>query len=935
MRRLAHCLARPLVGALLASVASGSVLAGETVLYDAAPGWVEVAKVEPRKPNSNAIIVLLDQQARIEEGRLWTYADTAVALDSPEALTQFGTLTASWMPDKGDLIVHGVQLIRQGEVIDVLKGGAKFEVLRREAGLESRLVSGALTATLAVPGAKLGDVLRLTYSITLSDQAMAKDVQWQAGLISAPFPLQQGRIAVSWPEAMPVTRLKIGKAPIPEPAAKDGFLTWSASLPTPQIEEMPDDAPSRFRLGELMQVSTYPDWAAVSRNHAKHYTTAGQVTKGGELAGKIAGIAAASPDPLTRAAAALRLVQDDISYLMNGMEGGNYIPQTPEETWAKRFGDCKAKSLLLLTMLRELGIEAEPVLVRSEGGDALPSLAPMPGNFDHVIVRAVIGGKNYWLDGTTSGVRIDTIDEVPRFFHGLPLREAGADLMPFDTRFQSTPDRNVRLTLDHSAGLRVPAVFDITIELRGTMGSRWRAIADQGSAEMRKDAVVSEVEGVLGDAQVVETGVRYDADAGVAVVTARGITESVWTRDGNGYRFEPPAQAAREVGFEADRARAAWRQIPLQLNGPIYFSSTADVVLPADQAAVKLEGAAEPVTATIGGVELTSAATLEKGRLRLTQSMRTRDEELAASAIGAARRELNRFDRQLPVLRAAGEVRELWEYFGKDRARLSAIEALHAKAIAEAKPDDAWPLVSRAIFRLGIYDHVGALQDIEAAMAIADSRDLIVSRAGLRRELGDLEGALADLVEAEALQPDGSTYHDQIELLALLGRPEEGVVLAEDFEALTKERSDSAQMMATALGWKGAAEEGLDLLDGMVAQRPADGTLLNTLCWQAAIWSKMDGARIETCTKAIEKSENAANALDSRALAHLRLGNLAAAKADIDAALLAEPYQVESRLLRGIILTQMGDKSGKDDIALALKMRPSLAATYKAFGLKF
>lgn len=83
------------------------------------------------------------------------------------------------------------------------------------------------------------------------------------------------------------------------------------------------------------------------------------------------------------------------------------------------------------------------------------------------------------------------------------------------------------------------------------------------------------------------------------------------------------------------------------------------------------------------------------------------------------------------------------------------------------------------------------------------------------------------------------------------------------------------------------------------------------------------------------ESDNAPTALDSRAMAHFRLGNLAAAKADIDAALLAEPYQVESRLLRGIILREMGDNSGKDEIALALKMRPSLAATYKAFGLTF
>ena len=932
-RNCAQNLKLPLIGLLLAGAAMPA-LAGEAVLYDTAPGWVELAKVEPKPADSNSFIVLFDQQARIEKARLWSYIDTAIALDSPEALTRFGTLTATWMPDKGDLIVHRVELIRGGAIIDVLEGGAVFEVLRRERGLENRLVDGSLTATMAVPGAKLGDVLRLAYSVTTSDQAMGDNVQWQAGLIAKPFPLQMGRVAVSWPEALPVTRLRLGKAAVAEPVAKDGFMVWSASLPIPEADPTPEDAPTRFRLGDIMQVSTYADWAAVSRSNAPHYATAGKVTPGGDLAGRIAGIAAASPDQLTRAALALRLVQDDVSYLMNGMDGGNYVPQAPEETWDKRFGDCKAKSLLLLTMLRELGITAEPVLVRSQGGDALPSLAPMPGNFDHVIVRAIIDGKNYWLDGTTAGVRRDSIDAVPRFFHGLPLREEGADLMPLDTRVQMAPDRAVRLTVDQRAGLRVPAVYDVTIEFRGTTGAGWRAMADQGNADMRKEAVRSMVHQAIGEGQMIDHTLRYDAEAGLAVLAARGITSTAWVRDGKDYRFEAPAQAAREVGFDADRARAAWRAIPLSLNGPVYFASNAVVLLP-DDAKVTFEGTAALVAATIGGVELASTAKLEGSRLTIAQTMRTSEAELAADRIAPARRELARFDKQLPVLRSAGEVRELWQYFGKDRARLSALEALYARGIAEAEPDDVSPLTNRASFRAGIYDHAGALADVEAAMAIEGSRDLFLARAALRRELGDLAGALADTQEAEALQPDGSTYSDQIYMLGLLGRSADGVTLAEDFEAITKDRSVAAQVMAAALGWNAQAGEGLDLLDEMIAQRPTDGALLNAQCWEAAIWDKMDEARLEACTKAVEKSDNPAAALDSRALAYFRLGNLDAAKADLDAALLAEPYLVGTRLLRGIIRKAMGDAAGKDDIALALTMQPSLAKAYKAWGLEF
>lgn len=919
---------------ILLAGAAVPVWAGDTVIYDTTPSWVEIASVAPKTPQSRDVIVLLEEQARIEKGKLWTYVDTAIALDSPEALTRFGTLNATWLPDKGDLIVHRVELIRDGEVIDVLKGGAKFEVLRRESGLEQRLLDGALTATLAVPGTKLSDVLRLSYSTTLSDQALGDEVQWQSGLIAKPFPLKTGRVTVSWPESLAVTRLRQGNAEVPEPVAKDGYLTWTATLPVAEAPEVPEDAPLRYRLGEIMQVSTYADYESVSRNLAAQFGTEGKITPGGDLAGRIAGIAAASDDPLTRAALALRMVQDDVSYLLNGLNGGNYIPQAPEETWANRFGDCKAKTLLLLTILRELGVEAEATLVRSQGGDALPQLAPMPGNFDHVIVRAVIDGQSYWLDGTTAGTRIDTIGDVPRFFHALPLRPEGSGLMALGERPQATPTQVVKLTLDHSAGLRLPGAFTLEVEYRGANGAGWRTVAEQANDELREQAISNVAQSLLGDVLLTEQAVRYDADAGLAVVTARGLRGSDWKRDGTAYSFEPPAQSARNVGFDVDRARAAWRSIPLRLSGPIYYTSDLTLILPSDAPDFKLEGTPE-LAATIGGVEVASKTLFEAKRLSVSQTLRTLADELPAEAIGAARRELTRFDRQLPVLKSTGEVRELWQYFGRDRARLAPIEALYSKAVEDAEPDDTNALVNRARFRAGVYDHAGALKDIEAALGIEDSRDLYLWRAAMRRELGDLEGALADYVEAESLQPDGSTYSTQIELLALLGRAEDGLALAEDFDGFTKDRVSGTAVMAAALGHLGEAAEGLASLDAMIAQRPSDGTLLNEVCWHAATWSLMDEARLATCTQAVEKSDYSPGALDSRALAHLRLGNLAAAKADVDAALLAEPGLTNSRLLRGIILTQMGDKSGKDDIALALSMQPSLAPVYKAWGLTF
>lgn len=718
--------------------------------YEDAPSWVDRADLDPSERSSNSPVILVEQHARIEDGRLWTYRDTAISFDSPQALTQLGTLSASWLPDKGDLIVHSVELIRDGETIDLLANGAVLEVLRREKGLESRLIDGSLTATMAVPGALIGDTVRLSYSVTLKDQAMGDNVQWEAPLFAKPFPMETGQISIAWPQDVSVSRVHIGDAEVAEPVAQGGFQVWSAQLPVKKQDEMPSYSPMRYHMDDILQVSTYEYWSGVSRNTARHYDPAATIAPDGDLARRIAAIAAASESPLEHTASALRLVQDDVSYLMNGLNGGNYLPQSPEETWEKRFGDCKAKSLLLLAMLSELGITSEVVLVRTQGGDVLPMLAPMPGNFDHMIVRAEIDGRSYWLDGTSAGTRIDTIDEVPRFFYALPLRTGGADLMPLDTRMQSIPDRTVRMTIDQGAGIRLPALFDIELEFRGVMGAQWREVAQLAEDDAIDDAVSEAVTSVIGGAALIDRSIDYDEDAGIATLRARGVQTTAWKREGSDYTLEMPGQAAKEVGFDADRARANWRDIPLRLNGPIYYQSGIAIRPPQDGGAYELRGSTD-FERTIGGVELASAASLEDDRFTLVQRMRSLAEELPADRIAQAKRSLVRFDRALLVDRVSGDVRELWEYLGEDRALLGSLERFYAKNILQAKSDDPTAYLNRAWFGAGVFDHAGALKDAallaEPGLAAARLMRGIIRIAG-----GDAEGR-EDVELALAMQP--------------------------------------------------------------------------------------------------------------------------------------------------------------------------------------
>src|SRR5207302_5746722 len=117
----------------------------------------------------------------------------------------------------------------------------------------------------------------------------------------------------------------------------------------------------------------------------KPYFDAASVIPGsGPLRDEVEKIRALPGGDRAHAEAALKLVQDRIRYIALTMGAGGYVPANAETTWARRFGDCKAKTALLLAILHELKIESEPVIVNSDGDDGLDQFQPQLGWFNHV-----------------------------------------------------------------------------------------------------------------------------------------------------------------------------------------------------------------------------------------------------------------------------------------------------------------------------------------------------------------------------------------------------------------------------------------------------------------------------------------------------------------------------------------------------------------------
>ncbi|MBO9516800.1 MAG: DUF3857 domain-containing protein [Porphyrobacter sp.] len=905
-------------------------LAGEEVLYQSAPAWVVEASLPDVKPGPPLLV--FDDQRRIDEGRLWTYVDRAVRIDNPQMLTALGTVQAGWLPDKGDLIVHRVSIIRDGQVIDLLGQGTKFEILRRERQLEQRMIDGLRTATLAVPGLRVGDVLRVSYTVSLSDQALDKEVQATAVLPSAPSEAKFGRVRISWPADADIKWGATKSVTLPEPVVRDGFATLELKVPLTEAAPMPEDAPLRYRMPPLLQVGTFADWPEVSRVMAPLFATEGTIAPGSPIAREVERIEAAHAQPLERAVAALRLVQDEIAYMLNGMEGGNYIPQSPKQTWDMRYGDCKAKTLLLLAMLREMEIEAEAVTVSSAIGDAVPGMLPMPSAFDHVIVHAVINGEDFWLDGTNYGASMDVVREVPPFHYALPLRLAGAELMPMPQRPQQSYDQVGKITFDHRAGLDVPALFDAEWTLTGAYAARYRAVIGQTAEDQLQDYIQDFATGELGEGYVYDGQLTYDEGSNTATLKVKGLMASPWEWD-RGVGTRPFSLPTQSVQFRPDRARTAWRDIPVAVPGPYSEDSEITVLLPESAQPYALEGKPS-FDVEIAKIRLHRASALSGGRLTISDQTSWPGGEIAPADVSAERQKAARFGNSQLMLRAPADAQRRYDAAARqDRKRFAPIEAAYAKLI-EREPDDLNTYRGRAQFRAATWDWQGAMSDLDTVIDREGSADDYLVRAALRTEAGTLEDALADAEEAWELEPSLTAAFALANILPYFDRVDEAISLLENQAGNAEQQRAIAMAVSELEAQAGRKEEGLERIDGLLAERPNDPDMLNAKCWYQATWNFRAEELADLCTQAVEKAVFSPPVLDSRAMGYYRLGRYADALKDLEAALSVSPELAPALFMRGVVKREMGDRGGENDIREALARQPSIERHYARYGIK-
>lgn len=109
---------------------------------------------------------------------------------------------------------------------------------------------------------------------------------------------------------------------------------------------------------------------------------------------------------LDKAASIFNFCAVNIRYVAVEYGQAGYEPHDAGDIFKNKYGDCKDQSVLLVTMLRDAGLEAYPVLISTRDFINLERDFPS-GIFNHAIAVVIIDNKYYFLDPTaeTSSIK--------------------------------------------------------------------------------------------------------------------------------------------------------------------------------------------------------------------------------------------------------------------------------------------------------------------------------------------------------------------------------------------------------------------------------------------------------------------------------------------------------------------------------------------------
>jgi len=414
--------------ALVAFALATTAVIAQNVKIQPAPQWVV-----PQKPDLKATpavregggfyYLLIDRQDNLAQKE--SFVHCAYTFLTTEGVQEMADFSVDFDPSYQTLAFHELVIHRGGKVINKLQA-RDLRTIQREQSMDRYLYDGTLSVVLNIQDVRVGDVLE--YSFTrkgFNPVFNGHYSDWIYFDLRVAYAKLYRRLLVP-SEKKIYTKYFNGEVP-PVIQQKGNLTEYAWSLANGKQFSGDDYVPDWFEPNRMVTLTDFDSWAGVAQWAQEHFrvSPAERVALKKHLDHQFDG---AKKDEVLQKA--IRFVQDEVRYL--GFESGrnSHKPHSPLSVYEQRFGDCKDKSLLLCTILRQYDFEAYPMLVNTSMRSHTSAQLPAANIFDHCVVEVWYEGKPLYVDPTINNQGgTPTSMYFPTYGQGLIIRDTTTTLV--------------------------------------------------------------------------------------------------------------------------------------------------------------------------------------------------------------------------------------------------------------------------------------------------------------------------------------------------------------------------------------------------------------------------------------------------------------------------------------------------------------------------
>ena len=367
-----------------------------------------------------------------------------------------------YSPGEEDVVIQAAKIYKldaDGNIVKVINAAGPYEqAVTGDAA--AKLYYNVMGRIHVFNNLEVGDVLEFTYRLNqVAAKNLYADYFGNIAYVQGVLPKKDMRVVYITPSEKNYYYKTVGMEKEPEIGEQDGKRTYTwlfSDIVKLKTENM---MPGLAEVSPYIHISTFKDW----KNVGDWYwgLIQDQFTLDNESKKVVAELIAGKGNTLDKVRAIHNWVVQNTRYI--GLEFGihGHKPYKAYEVFSRKYGDCKDKATLLISMLKEAGIPADIVIIRTR---SLGDIDPFPASlavFNHAI--CYVPELNMYLDGTAE---YSGTSELPDNDQGAPIMVVSKDKREFLKTPIFGPETNTNtdvynVSLDDEGGVLIEGKRDL------------------------------------------------------------------------------------------------------------------------------------------------------------------------------------------------------------------------------------------------------------------------------------------------------------------------------------------------------------------------------------------------------------------------------------------------------------------------------------------